>query len=229
MPSVVDATDMVPSESSSSHGPPSLDRVRAPPRSPASSLLCSPPTPSPHRPGLRYPLPAAYPEVEACSWPPPACLHGRAGRRRVITGSPEHRLLLEEGGGPPRLLGCPLRPCRGSATPPGASSPLAPEVCFILFPLGNDAAAFRAEDPLGTRDPPFGAGIPTAHTLACLRIGHRVSTIAARLATDLLGSRFGRAGFAPAGQRTEFHAVIAYAHSPRTSLAWSHLQLRRGR
>lgn len=33
------------------------------------------------------------------------------------------------------------------------------------------------------------AGIPTAHMLACLRIGNPVSAIAARPATDLLGSR----------------------------------------
>lgn len=83
---------MVPSESSSFHGPPSLGRVRAPPRSPASSLLRSPPTPSLHRSRLRFPLPATYPEAEASSSPRRACLRQRTARRRVITGSPWHRL-----------------------------------------------------------------------------------------------------------------------------------------
>src|SRR5919108_623479 len=51
------------------HGPPLLGRVRLPRRSPTSSLLCSPPTPCPLRPRLRFPLPVAYLDAGACSVP----------------------------------------------------------------------------------------------------------------------------------------------------------------
>jgi hypothetical protein len=146
---------MVPSEGSSSHGPPSLGRVRAPPRSPASSLLCSPPTPSPPRSRLRFPLPTTYLEAKACSSPSRPRLRERPRRRRVVTGSPWHRLLLEEEGGPPRLLGCPLRARRESATPPGAPWPFAREGSPLLLVLGHGAAVFRAEHPLDTRDDAF--------------------------------------------------------------------------
>ena len=75
MHSDVEASGMVPSESSYQHGPPLLRRVRVPFRSPTSSLLCGPPTPSPpsvaapvapcRRPTTRYPwsdegLPGAW-------------------------------------------------------------------------------------------------------------------------------------------------------------------------
>src|SRR2546427_8996720 len=46
-PSFPEPTGMVPSESSHQHGPPLLRRVRMPFRSPTSSLVCGPPTPSP--------------------------------------------------------------------------------------------------------------------------------------------------------------------------------------
>src|SRR5438552_4961154 len=46
MHSNVEASGMVPSESSHQHGPPLLRRVRCL-RSPTSSLVCGPPTPSP--------------------------------------------------------------------------------------------------------------------------------------------------------------------------------------
>jgi hypothetical protein len=40
-----------------------------PPRSPTSPLLCSPPTPCPHQPRLRFPLPVAYRAASACAMP----------------------------------------------------------------------------------------------------------------------------------------------------------------
>ena len=49
-------------------GPP-FGRVRAPPRSPASLLVCDPPTPCPRRPRLRSPLPVAYLDAGTCSMP----------------------------------------------------------------------------------------------------------------------------------------------------------------
>src|SRR5262252_6150015 len=60
---------MVPSCSSHQHGPPVLGRVQVPPRSPTSPLVCSPPTPYPHQPRLRFPLPVAYLDAGACSMP----------------------------------------------------------------------------------------------------------------------------------------------------------------
>ena len=45
------------------------------PRSPTSTLLCSPPTPCLRRPRLRFPLPVAYLDASACSVP--------CGRRHV--------------------------------------------------------------------------------------------------------------------------------------------------
>ena len=47
-----------------------------------------------------------------------------------------------------------------------------------------------------------------AHTLARLRIAGPVSRPVARLATDLLGSCFDRAGFAPAGRLSEFQGLF---------------------
>jgi hypothetical protein len=69
MSSNVKALGMVPFRSSHQHGPPLLGRVRALPRSPTSTLLCSPPTPCPHQPRLRFPLPVAYLAASACSMP----------------------------------------------------------------------------------------------------------------------------------------------------------------
>jgi hypothetical protein len=51
--------------------------------------------------------------------------------------------------------------------------------------------------------------IPTAHSLACLRIADPVTETVARLATGSGGLTPGRAGFAPAGRRIKFHEVIA--------------------
>jgi len=51
------------------HGPPVLGRVQGFPCSPTSPLLCSPPTPCPQRPRLRFPLPATSLVAGACSVP----------------------------------------------------------------------------------------------------------------------------------------------------------------
>ena len=56
----VNAPVMCPFESSHQHGPPLLGRVRGPTRSPTSSLVCSPPTPS---------LPSAEAPVVPGRWP----------------------------------------------------------------------------------------------------------------------------------------------------------------
>ena len=85
----VNAPVMGPFESSHQHGPPLLGRVREPTRSPTSSLVCSPPTPS-----LRLP-PSRRPRLRsslAGGLPCPSC--------------------DKEEEGPPRCLGRPLLACR---------------------------------------------------------------------------------------------------------------------
>ena len=50
---------------------------------------------------------------------------------------------------------------------------------------------------------------PTAHSLACLRIGVFVTADAARLAPGVGGSPFTGRGFAPVGRQTKFHDITA--------------------
>ena len=80
----VNAPVMGPFESAHQHGPPLLGRVRGPTRSPTSSLVCSPPTPS---------LPSAAAPVVPGRWPTLS-------------------LCDKEEEGPPRCLGRPLPACR---------------------------------------------------------------------------------------------------------------------
>ena len=80
----VNAPVMGPFESSHQHGPPLLGRVRGPTRSPTSSLVCSPPTPS---------LPSAAAPVVPGRWPTLS-------------------LCDKEEEGPPRCVGRPLPACR---------------------------------------------------------------------------------------------------------------------
>ena len=62
---------------------------------------------------------------------------------------------------------------------------------------------------------------PTAHSLACLRIGVFVTADAARLATGVGGSPFtGRVSHPLDGEQS--FMTSPHRHSPLTSLAWSH-------
>lgn len=70
-------------------------------------------------------------------------IHGRAARRRLITGSPLHRNDVEEERGPPRCLDRPLAACRGQ--PPRWVRPPCPT-------LGIAALAFKQIDALGTQN-----------------------------------------------------------------------------
>ena len=85
---------MGPFERSHQHGPPLLGRVRGPTRSPTSSLVCSPPTPS---------LPSAAAPVV----PGLPCPLVRQGG-----GLPCPSVNDKEEEGPPRCLGRPLPACR---------------------------------------------------------------------------------------------------------------------
>ena len=68
---------------------------------------------------------------------------------------------------------------------------------------------------------PFVAVHPTAHSLACLRIGVFVTADAVRLATGVGGSPFtGRVSHPLDGEQS--FMTSPHRHSPLTSLAWSH-------
>ena len=84
------------------------------------------------------------------------------------------------------------------------------------------AIAFRLHNALGTQNErSFVAVNPTAHSLACLRIGVFVTADAARLATGVGGSPFtGRVSHPLDGEQS--FMTSPHRHSPLTSLAWSH-------
>ena len=176
---------MGPLESPHQHGPPLLGRVRVPARSPTSSLVCSPPTPS---------VPSAAAPVVPCRRP----------------------TLAQGAGSTEGLPGCwaVLFQRAVVVDPVGCAS--------LLAHHAETAVAFRLHEALGTQhERYFGAAMPTAHSLACLRIGDRVAARAARLATGVGGLTLHRTGFAPVGRQTKFRES-PHHHSPSTSLAWSH-------
>ncbi len=117
-----------------------------------------------------------------------------------------HRLserpgLFEERGGPPGLLGRPLR-ARRSRTPRRIRPLLAPT------PLRGDPrrTRYRLQEIQTLGHPEwnsFRGRNPTALTLACLRFAGLVAETVARLTTGSGGLTPGRAGFAPAGRQIE--------------------------
>ena len=156
-------------------------------RSPTSSLLRGPPTPSfPSANSSGLPLPLAYLGANASSLP--------FGRQlvRPLTGCasetccPALRVAgsSEEKRGPPRFLGRPLLACQGR-TPRRMQPPLA------YFSCRKTAVAFRRFSTLGIRnDPRFRGRCPSARTLARLRIAGRVAAPVARLASGWGGYPF---------------------------------------
>ena len=98
--------------------------------------------------------------------------------------------------------------------PAGCASRLAHRV--------ETAIAFRLHNALGTLNERYFVAVnPTAHSLACLRIGVFVTADAARLATGVGGSPFtGRVSHPLDGEQS--FMTSPHRHSPLTSLAWSH-------
>ena len=182
----VNAPVMGPFERSHQHGPPLLGRVRGPTRSPTSSLVGSPPTPS---------LPSAAAPVVPGRWPTLSLV--RQGGRRASPGA--WAVLVQ------RAVG---------SDPAGCASRLAHRV--------ETAIAFRLHNALGTQNERYFVAVnPTAHSLACLRIGIFVTADAARLATGVAGSPFtGRISHPLDGKQS--FMTSPHRHSPLTSLAWSH-------
>ena len=182
-----------------------------PGRSPTSKLICSPPTPCPHWPPLRFPL----------LWPtqvrtPVLCQKGRRHVRPHTCRASEtgHRLsaipgFVEERRGPPRLRGHPLRACYGR-TPRRIQPPPCPKKNsrrgLLLPSMKSSTLGIRKDDRFRGRS-------PTARTFACLRIAELVSKTVARRAPGSGGLTLSRAGFAPAGRRTKFHGGIASSNS----------------
>ena len=84
------------------------------------------------------------------------------------------------------------------------------------------AIAFRLHTALGTQNERYFVAVhPTAHSLACLRIGVFVTADAARLAPGVGGSPFtGRVSHPLDGEQS--FMTSPHRHSPLTSLAWSH-------
>ena len=98
--------------------------------------------------------------------------------------------------------------------PAGCASRLAHRV--------ETAIAFRLHNALGTQNERYFVAVnPTAHSLACLRIGVFVTADAARLAPGVGGSPFtGRVSHPLDGKQS--FMTSPHRHSPLTSLAWSH-------
>ena len=98
--------------------------------------------------------------------------------------------------------------------PAGCASRLAHRV--------ETAIAFRLHNALGTQNERYFVAVnPTAHSLACLRIGVFVTADAARLAPGVGGSPFtGRVSHPLDGEQS--FMTSPHRHSPLTSLAWSH-------
>ena len=122
----------------------------------------------------------------------------------------DHRLSVrpvcfEEKRGPPGLLGRPLRACR-DATPRRMRPLLAPTPLRGDLRRGHCCLQVK-ESPGHPGSHSFRGHLPTARTLACLRIARLVTETGARLTTGSDGLTPSRAGFAPAGRQTKFHGV----------------------
>ena len=174
-----------PNSGSHQHGPPLLGRVRTPPRSPTSTLLCSPPTPS--SPSAAAPvIPRQRPTSvrRSCSSPPHRCPRQPVQRRRhFYPGSPQAGSLPEEKRGDPRCLGHPLRACRGQRPRRVRTAPRPS--------LGAVAVAFRRSHTLGTRKHvSFVATYPRPTRSRAYASPKSVTVSGARLATGRAGSPF---------------------------------------
>ena len=136
---------MVPSQSSYQHGPPLLGRVRVPSRSPTSSLVRSPPTPS---------STSASTTVFPCLWPtsawalflgrPPVYPQTCGASETSGPASPQWPDVPRMNEGLPGYRAVFFRTCHGQ-TPRRVRCPLAHSQETSLL-------AFGVHDPLGTRN-----------------------------------------------------------------------------
>src|SRR5947209_4651478 len=166
-----------------------------------STLVCSPPTPPLLRPRLRFPSPPAYHGANASSEP---ASRASADARRAggVRGRGLRRPRTARGQtGASQVTGPPSSSAPRSSTPPRGAPPR---------PLAvTPPAAFRVGDPLGFPGRTI-SGLHTRGSLVRLPT-HQSSHCWPDCKADYrpAGLGFGRAGFAPAGRRTEFHEGIA--------------------
>ena len=182
-----------PNSGSHQHGPPLLGRVRTPPRSPTSKLLCSPPTPS--LPSAAAPVvPRQRPTSvrRSCSSPPHRCLRQPVQRRRhFYPGSPQAGSLPRRNEGIPGAWAILF----GRAVvydPAGCVPPLAHLSVRSLLPSG-DLIPWAPGNMFLSWLPTHG---PLARVPTLRRIRYRLRR-QARYRPGGLTLR--RAGFAPAG------------------------------
>src|SRR4051812_2251889 len=182
-----------------------------------STLVCSPPTPPLPRPRLRFPSPPAYHGANA--YPVPAARAFADARRAGGVwgrGLREPRMARGQTGAS-QVTG-PSSSSAPRSSPPPRETP--PRPLTVTPPT-----AFRVGDPLGF---PVGtisglhshgprARLPTHQPPRCrdgCKAGYRPA-----------GLSFGRAGFAPAGQQTEFRelnacSLLSDQHSLVASTKW---------
>ena len=198
------------------HGPPLLGRVRTPPRSPTSALLCSPPTPSP---------PSAAAPVVPRQRPTPA---------RRACSSPSHRRLrlpVQR-----RRHFYPGSPLAGSVPRRDKGLPGAWAILFVRAVLFDPAGCDAPLAPLTVRSPspsgpprPSAPGMHSISGLSCPRpTRSRAYASPKPLPSPAQGSLpAGRAHPWPGGFRTRWMTnKVSWCHrirqSSSTSLAWSH-------
>jgi len=198
------------------HGPPLLSRVRTPPRSPTSALLCSPPTPSP---------PSAAAPVVPRQRPTPA---------RRSCSSPSHRRLRLPG--QRRRHFYPGSPLAGSVPRRDKGLPGAWAILFVRAVLFDPAGCDAPLAPLTVRSPspsgpprPSAPGMHSISGLSCPRpTRSRAYASPKPLPSPAQGSLpAGRAHPWPGGFRTRWMTnKVSWCHrirqSSSTSLAWSH-------
>jgi hypothetical protein len=134
-----------------------------------SSLLCSPPTPSP--PSVAAPVPLAHdlPPSRGSFWAQPRVHLLTRASRRVVTGSPSAPVRREEWRGPPRLLGHPRTPVPWAPTPPDVRVPRPLHAATSLSPSdvvtssASEMSSFRGcvlQGPVGCVPPHRPRGYP---------------------------------------------------------------------
>ena len=183
-----------PNSGSHQHGPPLLGRVRTPPRSPTSTLLRSPPTPS--SPSAAAPVVPRTSGLPRCAG---LVLHRRTGASAnrcnagdISTPAP-HKPALSRGETRVSQVPGPSSSCVPcSTTPPGATAPR-PLSVRSLLPSGclTPWAPWKADSFRG-----YMAHGPLVRVPTHRRIRYRVRR-KARYRPG--GLTLGRAGFAPAG------------------------------
>ena len=134
------------------------------------------------------------------------CAGKRVVRRRQLTGSPRGRNVSRSGEGLPDAWA--VLCVRAMVEHPAGYGPLLARLTERSLSPSSTSAPWASGKMIG-----FGAAWPMAHTLACLRFAGPISEAVARLATDLGGLTLSRAGFTPAGRRTQFHEGIATSNS----------------